>query len=180
VTADRELKAMQATLAQLLPLKPNERQRVLDWLALKLGVASPAPAPGAAGGGVGAKGGGIKQFVKQKGPSDDVARVTTLGYFLTYGKNLATYGYDELSNGRIEAAIAKFNLSRALSNAQRAGYITTAGKHGTYQVTSFGESLVDAMPDAEAIKKVKAQGRRRRKPSTTKRTTTKKGTTTKK
>ncbi len=72
--------------------------------------------------------------------------------------------------------MANFNMSRAVSNAQRAGYLTTAGRRGTYQVTSTGEALVEAMPDEEAVKKVKAQGtRRRRKSSGSKRGTTKKG-----
>ncbi len=58
-----------------------------------------------------------------------------------------------------------FNLSRAVSNAHRAGYLTTAGGRGVYQVTSISEALVDAMPDVEAVKKVKAQGTRRRRKS---------------
>jgi hypothetical protein len=65
-------------------------------------------------------------------------------------------------------------MSRAVSNAQRAGYLTTAGRRGTYQVTGTGEALVEAMPDADAVKNVKERGRRRRRKSaSTKRAVTK-------
>lgn len=163
---DRELKAMEATLSALHPLDPEERQRVFDWLAAKLGLEAPAPAGEAEGdGGEGVEGGNlgtIKQFLKQKKPYDDVARATTLAYYLTHGKGLATYKTADLTRARVDAALATFNMSRAVSNAQRSGYLTTAGKRGMYQITSTGEALVEAMPDAEAIKRVKAQWTRRR------------------
>lgn len=99
-------------------------------------------------------------------PADDVSRVTALAYYLTHGMDQATYKTGDLTKARVEAALASFNMSRAVSNAQRAGYLTTAGGRGTYQVTSIGEALVEAMPDAEAIRKVKGQGTRRRRKST--------------
>jgi hypothetical protein len=179
VAGDSELKAMQSALAALQPLNPEARQRVLAWLAAKLGLEVTAAnesekdpdSPGPTG-----NLGTIKQFLKLKAPNDDMARVTTLAYFLTHGKNLAMYKIEELSKARVDAALSKFNMSRALSNAQHtAGYMTNAGKYGTYQITATGEALVEAMPDAEAVKNVKAQGKKRRRRSTgTKRTTTRK------
>jgi hypothetical protein len=173
MAGDRELKAMEATLAALQPLDGEERQRVLDWLVAKLGLEAPAPSGLASsdlagdGGAVGVAGnlGTIKQFLNQKKPGDDVARATALAYFLTHGKDQATYKTADLSKARVDAALANFNMSRAVSNAQRAGYLTTAGKRGTYQVTGTGEALVEAMPDADAVKKVKEQGGRRRRKS---------------
>lgn len=166
---DRELIAMETTLGALQPLDPEERRRVLDWLAAKLGLEAPAPAGDADGAGAAGEGGGnlgtIKQFLSLKRPADDVARATTLAYYLTHGKSRATYKTAELTKARVDAALANFNMSRAVSNAQRAGYLMTAGRRGTYQVTSTGEALVEAMPDVEAIKRVKAQGTRRRRKS---------------
>jgi hypothetical protein len=171
VAEDRELKAMQTVLDALQPLDPEERQRVFDWLAAKLGleVGSSSGAPHGDGGGAGPRDGDlgtIKHFLKEKRPADDVARVTTLAYYLTHGKDQATYKTADLTKARVEAALASFNMSRAVSNAQRSGYLTTAGGRGTYQVTSIGEALVEAMPDAEAIREVKGQGTRRRRKST--------------
>jgi hypothetical protein len=181
VAEDRELKAMETTLNALQPLNLEARQRVFDWLAAKLGLRAPDAAGSAddfrgADGRVGDDLGTVKQFLKQKRPDDDVARATALGYYLTLGKSQATLKTSDLTKARVDAALANFNTSRAVSNAQRAGYLTTAGKRGTYQVTSTGEALVEAMPDVEAIKKVKAQGmRRRRKSTSAKRRTTKNG-----
>ena len=173
MTADREIRAMEAALAALQPLKPDERRRVLEWLWAKLDFGAP-PADSGPGGGPSVVRDGIKQFVKQKSPGDDVSRATTLAYFLEHARKLASYGYDELSQARVSAALPKFNLSRAVANAQRAGYLTTAGKHGMYQVTSTGEALVEAMPDTEAIKQVKAQGTKRRRKTSAGRPATKK------
>jgi len=180
MAGDRELKAMEATLDALQPLDTEERQRVFDWLAAKLGLEVPTPAGGAKGDaavGVGDDIGTIKQFLKHKRPDDDVARATTLAYFLAHGKSQATCKTADLTKARVDAALADFNMSRAVSNAQRARYLTTAGKRGAYQITSTGEALVEAMPDADLLKKVKAQETRRRRRSTgTKLATAKTGT----
>ncbi len=165
MAGDRELRAMEMTLGALQPLDPDERQRVLDWLAARLGLDVRASVDEADGGGrVGAAGnlGTIKEFLKQKRPDDDVARATTLAYFLTHGNNQATYKTADLSKARVDAALKSFNMSRAVSNAQRDGYLTTAGKRGTYQITATGEALVEAMPDADAVRKVKTQRQKRR------------------
>ncbi len=71
-----------------------------------------------------------------------------------------------LSQARADAALAKLNMSRAVANAKRAGYLTTGSEHGSYQITTLGESLVDAMPDADAVKMVRSQGSKRRRKST--------------
>ena len=167
---DRELQAMETTLRALQHLKPEERQRVFDWLTAKLGLDAPAAAtahrrdsrePVDGGSDLGP----IKLFLKQKAPDHDVARATTLAYFLTNSKSQATYKTADLSKARIDAALVDFNMSRAVSHAQHAGYLTTAGKRGAYQITSNGEALVEAMPNPERIKKVREQGARRRRRS---------------
>lgn len=180
MAGDRELKAMEAILAALQALDPEEQQRVFDWLAAKLGLEVAAPAGGVDGEGEGTQAAGgignlgtIKQFLKQKRPNDDVARATALAYFLTHGKSQTPYKTADLTKARVDAALAKFNASRAVRNAVRAGYLTGAGRRGTYQITSTGESLVEAMPDAEAIKKVRAQRTGRRRKSTRKKGTAK-------
>jgi hypothetical protein len=183
MAGDRELKAMEITLAGLQPLNTEERQRVFDWLVAKLNPQARLAddASGDDGMSVGAAGDlrTIKLFLKQKRPDEDVARATALAYFLTHGKSQATYKTSDLSKARSDAALPAFNMSRALSTAQRAGYLTTAGKRGIYQITSVGEALVEAMPDEGLIKKVKAQGTKRRRRSVRAGATSKKGTTRK-
>jgi hypothetical protein len=169
MAGDRELKVMESTLATLRSLDAEARQRVLVWLEAKLGLNA---------GRLDGEGkdpdardrtrqlGTIKEFLKQKAPTDDVARVTALAYFVTHGNKLATYKINQLAKARIDAALTKLNMSRAVANAKRAGYVTTAAEHGTYQITSTGESLVDAMPDTEAVQRVRALGNKRRRKST--------------
>jgi hypothetical protein len=172
MAVDRELKAMEATLAAMHPLDADARQRVLDWLAAKLGVKASAGTGGAGGGGGATAGVGVGElakmqpFVKHKNPGDDVARVTTLGYVLTHTGGKPAFKTSDLSKARIDAKLPDFNVSRAVSHAKRAGFLTDAGKPGVHQTTAFGESLVEAMPDAEAIKKVLAQGKKRRRKRT--------------
>jgi hypothetical protein len=174
MAGDRELKAMEATLAAMHPLDAEARQRVLDWLAAKLGIKAPQATGGAGGGGDGgvAAGGGagdlgkMQPFVKHKNPGDDVARVTTLGYFLTHTGGKPAFKTSDLSKARIDAKLPDFNVSRAVGHAKRAGLLTDAGKPSVHQTTAFGESLVEAMPDAEAMKNVLAQGKKRRRKRT--------------
>ena len=171
MSTDRELKAMETSLSVMKPLDEGERHRVLSWLAAKLGVCASAPleTPNGGAGNMGGGGiqGSIKQFLKQKLPRDDVARVTALGYFLTHGSNQARWKQADLVKARIEASVTDFNISRAISNAKRAKYLTSAGEHGLYQVTTSGEALVEAMPDGNAMTQINAQDRtrRRRRPS---------------
>lgn len=167
---DRELQAMAATLKALEPLETDEQQRVLDWLAAKLSLqAAPLSDESDTSGrnkptseGLGT----IKTFLKDKNPADDVSRAAALAYYLTHASGVATYKTADLTRARIDAALSNFNMSRAVSNAQRAGYLTTAGKRGVYQITSSGESVVEAMPDADAIREAKAQGTKRRRKAT--------------
>lgn len=168
---DRELKAMESVLGALQPLDAAERRRVLTWLTAKFGVGVSSATTDSATAGGNAPGyspadiGGIKPFVKHKKPGDDVARVTTLAYFLTHRGQKPTYKTADLTKARVDAALPAFNTSRAVSHAQRAGYLTTAGRRGTYQVTSTGEALVEAMPDNARVQEVRAQGGRRRRRS---------------
>jgi hypothetical protein len=167
LSADRELKAMEAGLAALKSLGPEERARVLKWLGSKLNVVTQSPdEPDTSEDKADGKLGTIKQFLKSKSPEEDVARVTTFAYYLTYAEKLSNFKVEKLSTARIDAAVPKFNMSRAIWNTQRSGFLTTAGKRGLYQITSAGEALVEAMPNKAAVEKIKAEGAKRRRKST--------------
>lgn len=184
MATDPELKAMEATLSALEPLSADEQQRVLDWLVSKLGLEAPMlrgdgeglDILGVDGGGIGRLG-TIKQFLKGKRPDNDVARAIALGYYLTHALGKETFTAADLSRARTDAALANFNVSRGAANARGSGYLTTTGARGTLKITSVGESLVEAMPDKEAMKKATTQRRRpRRKTASRKRDTPKKRT----
>jgi hypothetical protein len=166
---DRELRAMRTALDVLEPLDQRERERVLSWLASRLGVeASQSKADQAAATAVNSstdQRGTVKKYLKEKNPGDDVARATTLAYYLSHAKGITSYKASDLTRVRVEAALPSFNMSTAISHAQRSGYLTTAGKRGLYQVTATGESLVEALPDRAAVRQARAKGMRRRRKS---------------
>jgi hypothetical protein len=168
VTDISEIEAMKVTYKSLSALDDDEQHRVLVWLTAKLGLSQTPQAPDTGGSTIDASRiGSVKQFIKAKAPDDDVSRVTALAYHRTHVSGEATFTSADLSRTQVEAAIPRFNVSRAISNSQRSGYITSAGKQGIYQITSMGESLVEAMPDRELMKQVRSQGARRRKTNST-------------
>jgi hypothetical protein len=177
VASDPELETMGTLLHALQQLDDEARQRVLDWLAAKLGLRAPSSPRqrSSASSSAGDPGdlGTIKAFVNHKSPEDDVTRATTLAYFLTHSKGQSTFKTTDLTAARIAAALASFNTSRAVSHAQRAGYITSAAGRGVYHITSTGEALVGAMPDRENMQAVKSQSKKRKRPATRKRATVK-------
>jgi restriction endonuclease Mrr len=160
---DRELSAMATVLETMEGLEPDERERVLAWVASRLDIearqSSPiAPEPGGKRTPIDS----VKDFLKAKRPANDVARVTALAYYLSEKGGQATYKTSDLSKARIDAALARFNVSRAVSHAQRAGYMTTAARRGSYQITAHGEALVEAMPDATTMQQAALAFKRRR------------------
>jgi hypothetical protein len=166
VTESSEIEAMKSAYEALHALDVDEQKRVLAWLTSKLGLntTSVLQAPNPDGDTSEMT---VKQFIKAKSPDDDVSRVIALAYHRINVSGEETFTSVDLTQAQVAAAIPRFNISRAISNAQRSGYITSAGKQGTLQITSLGESLVEAMPDRALMKQVRSQGTRRRKASTT-------------
>jgi hypothetical protein len=162
---------MSTLLQTLQPLDDEARRRVLDWLASRLGL---SPSTSSIEVGTIAslpERGTIKEFLKHKSPDDDVSRATALAFYLAHHEGKTTFKTADLTTARIDAGLASFNISRAVSHSQRAGYLTSAGGRGVYHITSTGEALVDAMPDQERIRAVKSQAKGRRRPASARRTT---------
>jgi hypothetical protein len=103
-----------------------------------------------------------KAFLLQKQPLTDVERVTCLAYYLTHYRDTPYFKTIDISKLNTEAAQLKLsNAAYAISNAMRAGLIAPADK-GNKQISAFGERLVDALPDREAVKEVMVSLRNRR------------------
>jgi hypothetical protein len=111
-----------------------------------------------------------KQFVDQKRPANDVERVTCLAFYLAHFRNTHQFKTADITSLNTEAAQKKLsNTSNSVNNAQKALYLTNAAKRGQKQITAFGEKIVNALPDREAVAAViaaeKKHGMRRRKSS---------------
>lgn len=141
-------------------------------LNIVLGGESGIPAPGeerddlesAAGRGGPPDQAGAKAFIAAKKPRTDVERVTCLAYYLTHTLNSPTFRTRDISKLNGEAHQPRLaNPTVAVNNASRQRYLTPAGG-GKKRITAFGEELVRALPDREAVRAVlAAQPTRRRK-----------------
>jgi len=100
-----------------------------------------------------------KEFLRLKAPNSDVDRVACLAFYLTHGRQTASYAARDLTAINTEAAGPKINMSRAVDNAtKQSGYLTSAGK-GKKQITPYGEDVVDALPDYEKVKVILVTGK---------------------
>jgi hypothetical protein len=104
-----------------------------------------------------------KEFMRQKSPKSDVDRVACLAFYLTYARNTSAFSARDLTAMNTEAAGPKINMSRAVDNAaKQSGYLTSAGK-GKKQITTYGEDVVNVLPDYEAVKAIRPPSKQRRK-----------------
>jgi len=166
-----ELKALGAVLGALEPLTTEQRQFVLSTATSRLGITSspslsrrdtsnvntstdesPDLTP--------------KEFIKGKKPNSETQRAACLAYYLTHHRNQAHFKTRDLTNLNTEAACPKLsNPARTVDNATKQnGFFAPAGK-GNKQITPYGEDVVKALPEQDAVTAV----RRDSKPSKKKR-----------
>ena len=62
--------------------------------------------------------------MKTKDPKSDLQRIAALAYYLTHGKNTATFKTRDLSTANTDAKGPKFHIPRAVANASRANVDT--------------------------------------------------------
>jgi hypothetical protein len=159
-----QIDALGAVLTALENLDADAQQFVVQTAAARLGLSATAPAhqsrnvagasPLATSGNQHQLPGDIspKQFLDQKRPTTDVERVTCLGYYLTNYRDTPHFKTADITALNTEAAQKKLsNASDSMSNAQQTNYLTNAHKRGLKQVTSFGEKIVEALPDRAAV-----------------------------
>ena len=85
-----------------------------------------------------------------------------LAYYLAHFRDTPHFKTTDISRLNTEAAHAKFsNPSYTVANAANAGLLVSAGK-GAKQISAMGERYVEALPDRNAAKEVKASMRPRR------------------
>ncbi len=111
-----------------------------------------------------------KEFMVEKSPTTDVERVTCLGYYLTKTRGMNSFETSDITELNTEAAGHRLsNPAQAMRNAiHQRGYLAQA-KGGKKQITAWGEKVVEAMPNREAVKRVQDQVPKRRKRSAAKR-----------
>jgi hypothetical protein len=169
-----EIGALGKVLAALADLEAGGQQFVLRSAMDRLGHSS-IPAGGGGNGGItkgavglGTAGGGgslgtPKRFLDDKLPKTDVERVGCLAFFLAQSRETPHFKTADITALNTEAAQKPLsNAAYAIGNAQQSGLLTNAGKRGHKQITSFGEKIVNALPDREAVAAVVASGKTQR------------------
>jgi hypothetical protein len=165
--------ALVAVVKALDPLEAADRQWVLQSAANKWTInLSQAQAGAGAGGTPGGGGAGAgtpaelvkdaKRFLIQKDPKSDLQRIACLAYYLTHGKATPQFKTRDLTTAHTDSKGPKFHLPRAVGNAARTkcGYLSAVGG-GKKQLTSYGELVVEALPDQEAVKALELKHKKR-------------------
>ena len=169
----KAVEALGTVLTALDGLDSADQLWVMESVGSRLGVKAPVrtseldqagdTAPVARGEGAGIT---AKAFLKQKNPQTDVQRVTCLAYYLNHHKGAKTFNAKELAALNIEAAGTRIgNLSQAVANATKQNQYFAPAGGGKKQITSFGEDMVDALPDQEKVKAADKNRPRKRKGS---------------
>lgn len=93
-----------------------------------------------------------KVFMVNKKPATDIERIACLAYYLAHNRNTSEFKTEELTELNREAQQVRLsNPSAAARNAVSSGYLSPAGG-GRKQITTTGESLVEALPDRDKVK----------------------------
>ncbi|MDA8002180.1 MAG: hypothetical protein MPL62_12950 [Alphaproteobacteria bacterium] len=99
-----------------------------------------------------------KSFLSAKSPQTDVERVACLAYYLANYRDKKYFTTADISALNVEAAQRKLsNPSLAMKNAIACDYLVDAKQKKSKQLSVFGEDYVDALPDREAVKAVRAR-----------------------
>lgn len=159
-----ERSILQQIIADLSPLPPEARQRMIETVCTFFGIARArldnefasygqaratstppvpfrfsepeAPTP--------------KQFLREKSPRTDIERVACLAYYLTHYRSTPHFKTKDISDLNTEAAQRRFsNAAYTVANATNAGYLVPSVK-GCKQLSATGEQFVQALPDHEA------------------------------
>ncbi len=171
-----EIDALKKVLAALVDLDEKQRAWVIASAVSNLGIVAALPASGVSGlstGGTGATAipgepgskAHARAFLKSKSPKTTIQQVACLAYYLTYHRDLPHFKTRDISELNTDAAGSRIsNPSQVVGNAtHQNGFLAQAGG-GKTQLTGFGEDVVNALPDQEAVKTVvgAAKPRKRR------------------
>jgi len=104
-----------------------------------------------------------KKFLQTKKPTTDVQRVACLAYYLTHHRDTPHFTTKDLTDLNVEAAGTPIgNASQAAQNATRQSqYLAPAGGRKS-QITGFGEDVVGALPNPDAVKEIEKNRPRKR------------------
>jgi len=171
------LEALAKVLGALDGLQPTDQEWVVGTALSRLGLQVPGPVRSGPGRGddsgrqqVAALPGqhtgdadAPREFMRNKKPQTEVQKVACLAYFLAKQRQQTQFKTRDLSNLNIEAAGHKIgNPSMAVDNATKQNHYFAPAGGGKKQLTPLGDAIVEALPDQDAVKKVEAEEKPRK------------------
>lgn len=169
----KDVVALGAVLAAVDGLEAAQQRWVFAAALSNLGLSNAPLAPLApAGGGAaaapllpqGTDGLSAKDFLRTKNPQSDVQRVVCLAYYLLHYRQQPYFKTKDLTTLNIEAAGTKIgNPSQAVNNATKQNDYLAAAGGGKKQISSFGEQVVEALPDQASVRDVERNKPKKRK-----------------
>jgi hypothetical protein len=104
-----------------------------------------------------------KDFLDKKNPGSDMHRVACLAYYLTHLRSTAKFKTKDIEALNTEARWDQFpDAAKAVQNATSVGKLLTPVGGGSKQLSAYGEKVVNALPDRDAVSKLRADRRTNR------------------
>jgi hypothetical protein len=93
-----------------------------------------------------------KQFIAQKKPKTQYERIACIAYYLTNVRNISQFGTEEITALNTEAAQATIKNAPVIvrDTTVKYRYLSAAGDRNK-QITALGESVVEALPNRDAV-----------------------------
>jgi hypothetical protein len=170
-------RSLQRIIAELSPLKSDDRRRLIETISTFFGLnsfraelattaqAAPPHAPNRPNAFQFSEGDEVpsaKAFMLTKSPKTDIERVACLAYYLSRYRGAPHFKTRDITAANTESAHRPFsNAAYAVENAAKAGLLVPSVK-GSKQLSALGEQFVEALPDRGAASEVFERLRHRR------------------
>lgn len=99
----------------------------------------------------------VAAFVREKKPTNNYQKIAVLAYYMQKYENKDEFLLSDLVAANTKAKQTKIgNAARDLRDAKgKYGYITQGASPKSSQITTFGEDVVEALPDQDAVRALK-------------------------
>lgn len=159
VKRDPQIVAFEAVLSALQLLDEAGQQMVLGWVKQKLNLGHPSNHmgelkldPGKSGDFSAGASGNLRDFLKEKNPSNDYQLLACLGYFLEHTRSVNSYKSEDLLAIVQEARRTVKDLPYKFRDAIHQYQFFVSNPDGTKSLSQRGEDLVLNLPDQQKAK----------------------------
>jgi hypothetical protein len=169
-----DLQALQLICDTLERLEERQRAWVLETAASRMQLSSPLgvsaaisavaqpAAPSGASGMQRVASQSPSDFIREKQPVKDEQRVACLAAYLRHARGVTAFKAAEISHLNTEAGGPHMDFTVLLNNAVRqSGYLSRVGG-GKKQLSAYGEDVVNALPNQEAVRQLATRKTNRR------------------